>query len=193
MEIIRTDPGLEFWKDMALQEQGTKGKRGKELRIILPSGYEDLVSCEESDTESEAGTGDEDETEEKGNQSSAPEHPRPDTGTDTQPGSSKVQATVKSFSDARAAGGSQWASQNINGDGKSAGFSSDAVAFVPNTGFNPRVIPDLPPFQTLKPANSSNSTPPASMSTSSTEDQDMHSSAAPPATAATFKVETDTK
>ncbi|KAJ5815962.1 hypothetical protein N7447_008195 [Penicillium robsamsonii] len=84
LEIVRSEPGLE--KNMALQELGTKGKRGKELRFVLPSGHEDLVSCGEShaDFESEKEEdGDEDE-----NKEAPSDHAEP--ATPAAPGSSNI-------------------------------------------------------------------------------------------------------
>lgn len=108
VEIIRTEPGLEFWKNMSLQELGTKGKRGKELRLVMPSGQEDLVSCGESHGDSESEEEDEDADEddneddnEDEHQEDPSDHVKPET--DVAPSSSNEQATIRSFSDTRAA------------------------------------------------------------------------------------------
>ncbi|CAG8335655.1 unnamed protein product [Penicillium nalgiovense] len=108
MEIIRTEPGLEFWKNMSLQELGAKGKRGKELRLVLPSGHEDMVSCAESDAESESeeehGDGDNKDNEEEDKRGPS-DHVEPDT--DAAP-SSNEQTTIRSFSDPLATQGVQF-------------------------------------------------------------------------------------
>ena len=63
---------------MSLQELGAKGKRGKELRLVLPSGHEDMVSCTESDAESESEEEDGDDNEEEDKKDPL-NHVEPDT------------------------------------------------------------------------------------------------------------------
>ncbi|KAJ5749227.1 uncharacterized protein N7511_010923 [Penicillium nucicola] len=43
MHIIKFAPNLDWWLDMAQQELGSKGKRGRELRIVLPCGSEHFL------------------------------------------------------------------------------------------------------------------------------------------------------
>jgi hypothetical protein len=99
IEIVRGEPGLEFWKNMALQELGAKGKRGKELRIVLPSGHEDLVSCGESHHDSES----EEEEDEKPDELQDASSNHVESVTDAGPASYNEPAAIRSFADARAA------------------------------------------------------------------------------------------
>ncbi|KAJ5950302.1 uncharacterized protein N7479_008715 [Penicillium vulpinum] len=125
MEIVRTEPGLEFWKNMSLQELGAKGKRGKGLRLVLPSGHEDLVSGEESDDEkSESEPEKEDKDEEDEHQEVPYDHVEPVT--DVAPNPSNEQATIRSFSDSRAAVPTQGVQLR-----QTLGLSQDANPVVP--------------------------------------------------------------
>ena len=127
MEIIRTDPGLEFWENMALQEQGAKGKRGKELRLVLPSGYEDLLSCGEHDAESESEEEDR-VTDEEEHKEAIVDHVEPVT--DVVPNSSNGKFTIRSFSDSRAAQGIQFRQTlGVFPDPGLATFASDSIPF----------------------------------------------------------------
>ncbi|KAJ5793695.1 hypothetical protein N7457_000294 [Penicillium paradoxum] len=188
-EIIRTEPGLEFWKNMALQELGVKGKRGKELRIILPTGHEDLVSCGESDGESDSGTEDEKENAEEEEQRFTSEHPKPEP--DVQPGPSKVQATVQSFSNSRTHVRSPRRSRTTQSD-RNPTCVAETVLFPPHTESNPRVIPKLPPFQILTPSHSRHPNSSSSINLFPTMDQNLHASSTSSTMAPPFKTETAT-
>ncbi|KGO70590.1 hypothetical protein PITC_051840 [Penicillium italicum] len=171
MEIIRTEPGLEFWKDMSLQELGAKGKRGKELRLVLPSGHEDLVSCGESLSDSEFEDEDEDEADAKDeNQETPSDHVEPTT-TDVAPASSNQQATIRSFSDPRSTQGVQFRRtlgvfRDVNptasvsesspfADGESSGLGMTRQ-------FHP-CPPMMPPTSSSLPTSSTTITPPTMM------------------------------
>lgn len=52
LEIALKNPGLDFWKEMASKETQAKGKRGREVKLILPDSYEDS-SDEELDSDLE--------------------------------------------------------------------------------------------------------------------------------------------
>jgi hypothetical protein len=69
MHIINTyAPALDWWLDMAQQEQGSKGKRGRELRIVLPRGYEHYVNADLNDANADEDEEEnESEAESKGN------------------------------------------------------------------------------------------------------------------------------
>lgn len=41
LKVALENPGLNFWKEMASKETQAKGKRGRELKLILPDNYED--------------------------------------------------------------------------------------------------------------------------------------------------------
>ncbi|OQE16080.1 hypothetical protein PENFLA_c029G07829 [Penicillium flavigenum] len=170
MEIIRTEPGLEFWKNMSLQKLGAKGKRGKELRVVLPSGHEDMVSCAESDAESEPeeedGDGDDNEEEDKKAPSN---HVEPDT--DAAP-SSNEQTTIRSFSDPRAPQSVQFR-QTLGSlqDVKPAISASESIPFADreSSSFSktqqfhpcPPLVP--PPSSSSPPTSSTTNTPQTTM------------------------------
>lgn len=79
VDIIQTKPDIEYWKNMSLQELGSKGKRGRDLRIVRSNEDED----EEQQEDDEKDTSDEEDQE--SSQSSD------QTSSEIQP--SKVQAT----------------------------------------------------------------------------------------------------
>ncbi|OQE38318.1 hypothetical protein PENCOP_c008G08125 [Penicillium coprophilum] len=124
LEIVRTEPGLEFWKNMALQELGTKGKRGKELRLILPSGHEDLVSGGESHSDSES---EEEDVKKDEHQETSSDHVDP--ATHAAPSSSNGPATIRSFSDSHASHCIQLKQSMVFQDAKPAGAASEMVPF----------------------------------------------------------------
>ncbi|KAJ5390405.1 uncharacterized protein N7496_001473 [Penicillium cataractarum] len=43
LAIIDKEPGIEFWKSMAKKESLAKGKRGKNVELVLPDGFEDIL------------------------------------------------------------------------------------------------------------------------------------------------------
>ena len=88
--LIKTKPSLDFWKNMSLQELGSKGKRGRELRIVMPREGEDGEYEEQ-----EAGESKEDEA---NPQASAPV---PSSNGSNEASPRKVQATSNSFSASR--------------------------------------------------------------------------------------------
>ncbi|QQK47287.1 hypothetical protein Pdw03_2185 [Penicillium digitatum] len=98
VEIIRTEPGLEFWKNMSLQALGTKGNRGKDLRLVLPSGHEGLVSCGEIQGDSESEQEDENKDDAEDEHQEALSYYGEPTAY-VAPTSSNQQATIRSFSD----------------------------------------------------------------------------------------------
>jgi hypothetical protein len=171
MGIIRTEPGLEFWKNMSLQELGAKGKRGKELRLVLPSGHEDMVSCAESDAESESeqedgdGDGADNEDEDKKDPS---DHVEPHT--EAAP-SSNEQTTIRSFSDPRPSQGVQFR-QTLGSlqDVKPAGSASESISFADRESssfrktqqFHP-CLPLVPPTSSTLPTSSTTNAPQTTM------------------------------
>ncbi|KAJ6181168.1 hypothetical protein N7519_011629 [Penicillium mononematosum] len=169
MEIIRTEPGLEFWKNMSLQELGAKGKRGKELRLVLPSGHEDMVSCAESDAESESeeedGDGDDNEEEDKKDLSN---HVEPDT--DAAPSSNEL-TTIRSFSDPRAPQSAQFR-QTLGSlqDVKPVSSASESIPFADRESssfkktqqFHP-CPPLVPPTSSSLPTSSTTNAPQTTM------------------------------
>ena len=54
MRIIMFAPTLDWWLDMAQQETGSKGKRGREMRIVLPSGSEHYLDDDDADADEHA-------------------------------------------------------------------------------------------------------------------------------------------
>jgi hypothetical protein len=42
-KIALKAPGCTFWESMAEKEMTIKGKRSRELSLILPDGYEDIL------------------------------------------------------------------------------------------------------------------------------------------------------
>lgn len=54
MQIIAFAPTLDWWLDMAQQEAGSKGKRGREMRIVLPSGSEHYLDDDDADADEDA-------------------------------------------------------------------------------------------------------------------------------------------
>ena len=135
---------------MSLQELGAKGKRGKELCLVLPSGHEDMVSCTESDAESESEEedGDGDDNEEKPSN-----HVEPDT--DAAP-SSNEQTTIRSFSDARAPQGIQFR-QTLGSlqDVKPASSASECIPFADRESSSFRNTQQFHPCPPLMPPTSS--------------------------------------
>ncbi|KAI2733541.1 hypothetical protein CBS147332_556 [Penicillium roqueforti] len=159
VEIIRTEPGLEFWKNMALQEQGAKGKRGKELRLILPSGHEGLVSCGESDEESESEEEDK-EADGEEHKEAILDHAEPVT--DVAPNASNGQSTMRSFSDSRAAQGVQFRQVlGVFPDPTPATIASDSIPFADRENSTLGMTKKFQPFIPLIPH------PPSSRPTSS--------------------------
>ncbi|KAJ5055359.1 hypothetical protein NUH16_010922 [Penicillium rubens] len=152
LEIIRTEPGLEFWKNMSLQELGAKGKRGKELRLVLPSGHEDMVSCTESDAESESEEEDGDDNEEEDKKDPL-NHVEPDT--DAAP-SSNGQTTIRSFSDPRAPQSIQFR-QTLGSlqDVKPASSASECIPFADRESSSFRNTQQFHPCPPLMPPTSS--------------------------------------
>ncbi|KAJ6072021.1 hypothetical protein N7499_010035 [Penicillium canescens] len=63
MRIIAFAPTLDWWLDMAQQEAGSKGKRGREMRIVLPSGSEHYLDDDDADADGHAEEQDEGEDE----------------------------------------------------------------------------------------------------------------------------------
>ncbi|CAG8354292.1 unnamed protein product [Penicillium salamii] len=84
VEIVGTKPDMSFWKDMSLQEVGTKGKRGREVYIVMP--YEDGEGHEAEEEQSSAEAG---------------SHSLKSELEDMDESPFKVQATRKSFSASR--------------------------------------------------------------------------------------------
>ncbi|CAG8908418.1 unnamed protein product [Penicillium egyptiacum] len=167
VEIIRTEPGLEFWKNMSLQELGAKGKRGKELRLVLPSGHEDMVSCGESDVEPEFEEEYEDDNEdEDGYQEDPSDHVEPDI--DAAPGSSNEQTTIRSFSEPHAGQGIQFRQTlGFSQDAKPAVSAFESIAFADRESsslgttrqFHP-CLPLVPPTSSSLPNSSTFIVPP---------------------------------
>jgi hypothetical protein len=83
--LIKTKPSLDFWKDMSLQELGAKGNRGRDIRIIMPAGYNDEKDESEQASHDEADEDNEEEINDESGRASPP----------------KVQATSKSFIESR--------------------------------------------------------------------------------------------
>lgn len=52
VDIIQTKPDIEYWKNMSLQELGSKGKRGRDLRIVRASEDDDEVQQEDDEKDS---------------------------------------------------------------------------------------------------------------------------------------------
>ncbi|CAG8099928.1 unnamed protein product [Penicillium salamii] len=88
VEIMGTKPDMSFWKEMSLQEVGTKGKRGREVYIVMP--YKDGEGHDAEEEEEEEGSGGE-----------AGSHSLKSELGDMEESPSKVQATKKSFSASR--------------------------------------------------------------------------------------------
>ncbi|KAJ5211218.1 hypothetical protein N7491_011038 [Penicillium cf. griseofulvum] len=155
IEIVRGEPGLEFWKNMALQELGAKGKRGKELRIVLPSGHEDLVSCGESHADSES----EEEKDEKQNEHQEASSDQMEPLTGAEPASYNGPAVIRSFSDARPAQRIQLR-QSLGSlqDAKSA-VSASEIPFADRESSNVTTTQQFSPRPPLMPPTSSLPTP----------------------------------
>ncbi|KAJ5330020.1 hypothetical protein N7452_010410 [Penicillium brevicompactum] len=119
LELIRSKPDVMFWQDMALHEIGTKGKRGREVRIVMPHEAEDEDGSSE------------DEDEEYSEEESLPiVQKRPDLQ-DSNTGPRKVQATSSSFSHSRNG------SMELNEQTNSQTNSSAGVAETMNGRSNP--------------------------------------------------------
>lgn len=88
VEIMGTKPDMSFWKEMSLQEVGTKGKRGREVYIVMP--YKDGEGHDAEEEEEEEGSGGE-----------AGSHSLKSELGDMEESPYKVQATKKSFSASR--------------------------------------------------------------------------------------------
>jgi hypothetical protein len=191
--IIRTKPGLAFWKNMSLQELGAKGKRGKDLRIMLPSGHENLIPGRDSDegaeTSDEGGeTGDENEDED---QSSVPEPAESATGAAPTP--ARAHTAIKSFADACPAVGSPLASPTSLGVLNSAGSSSGIFSFAGEMSPSSITASRLPlPIPSL-PTNSSHPLPSLGIPSSSTMSQSIQSPSVPVSITTGLKVEDDTR
>ncbi|CRL22270.1 unnamed protein product [Penicillium camemberti] len=172
MDIIRTEPGLDFWKNMSLQELGAKGKRGKELRLVLPSGHEDLVSGGESHGDSESAEEDENDEDDAEDEHKEDPSNHVEPSTDVAPRSSNEQANIRSFSDARAAQGAQFRQTlNLFQNANTTASSSENITFADREGsglgmtrkFNP-CPPLMPPTPSPSlPTSSAFITPPTSM------------------------------
>jgi hypothetical protein len=100
MRIIAFTPTLDWWLDMAQQEAGSKGKRGREMRIVLPSGSEHYLDDDDADADEDAEEQDGGDAESNGSADDyLPDKPatssshtvEPDTG--DAPTSSKAQGT----------------------------------------------------------------------------------------------------
>ncbi|KAJ5360819.1 hypothetical protein N7517_010010 [Penicillium concentricum] len=152
LEIVRSEPGLEFWKNMSLQELGTKGKRGKALRLVLPSGHEGLVSCGESHADSESEEEDDDDDDEHNSPS---DHVEPATAAAAAPGSSNGQANIRSFSDSRAAQSVQPRQPMVFPDVKPAGPASELLPFADRESSSLNATQKFQPRPPLMPPNSS--------------------------------------
>ncbi|CAI7627607.1 unnamed protein product [Penicillium glandicola] len=154
VQIVRTEPGLEFWKNMSLQELGAKGKRGKELRLVLPSGHEDLVSCGGSDGESESAAEEEDEEEDDEHKETPSNHV--ETHTDIAPNSSNEQATISSFSDTRALQGVQFRQTlGLFQYANPAGLASELIPFADRESSSIRLTRQFHPCPPMMPPTSS--------------------------------------
>lgn len=102
MRIIRFAPTLDWWLDMAQQEAGSKGKRGREMRIVLPSGSEHYLDDDDADTDEHAEEQDGGEAESNGSAddylpnkpATSPSHTVEPDKADA-PTSSKAQGTNK--------------------------------------------------------------------------------------------------
>ncbi|KUM58073.1 hypothetical protein ACN42_g9095 [Penicillium freii] len=163
MDIIRTEPGLEFWKNMSLQELGAKGKRGKELRLVLPSGHEGLVSDGESHGDSESEEEDEDDEDDAGDEHKEEPSDHVEPSTDVAPCSSNEQATIRSFSDARAAQGLQ-SRQTLKlfQDVNTTAPPSEKITFADREGPSLGISRKFNPCPPLMPPTSSPSLPTSS-------------------------------
>lgn len=163
MDIIRTEPGLDFWKNMALQELGAKGKRGKELRLVLPSGHEGLVSDGESHGDSESEEEDEDDEDDAGDEHKEEPSDHVEPSTDVAPCSSNEQATIRSFSDARAAQGLQpRRTLKLFQDANTTAPPSEKVTFADREGPSLGISRKFNPCPPLMPPTSSPSLPTSS-------------------------------
>ncbi|CAI7600571.1 unnamed protein product [Penicillium bialowiezense] len=89
LEIIKSKPDTMFWQDMSLHEIGTKGKRGRQVRIVMPHEDEDEDGSPE------------DEEEEESEVESISIAQKRANAQDTTTGPRKVQATSRSLSDSR--------------------------------------------------------------------------------------------
>ncbi|KAF7518089.1 hypothetical protein PCG10_000663 [Penicillium crustosum] len=157
IDIIRTEPGLDFWKNMSLQELGAKGKRGKELRLVLPSGHEDLVSGGESHGDDELEEEDEDEHKEVPSDNMEP-------STDIASRSSNEQTTIRSFSDARAAQGVQFRQTlKLLQGAHSTASPSEKTTFADREGSSLGMTRKFNPCPPLMPPTSSPSLPTSSV------------------------------
>lgn len=89
LEIIKSKPDTMFWQDMSLHEIGTKGKRGRQVRIVMPHEDDD-----------EDGSPEDEEEEESEVESISIAQKRANVQ-DPTTGPRKVQATSRSLSDSR--------------------------------------------------------------------------------------------
>ncbi|CAI7592005.1 unnamed protein product [Penicillium crustosum] len=160
MDIIRTEPGLDFWKNMSLQELGAKGKRGKELRLVLPSGHEDLVSGGESHGDDEPEEEDEDEDEDDEDEHEEVPSDDVEPSTDIAFRSSNEQTTIRSFSDARAAQGVQFRQTlKLLQDAHTTASPSEKTTFADREGSSLGMTRKFNPCPPLMPPTSSPSLP----------------------------------
>lgn len=113
LELIRSKPDVMFWQDMALHEIGTKGKRGREVRIVMPHEAED-----------EDGSSEDEDEEDSEDESMSIVQKRPDLqGSNTGP--RKVQATSSSFPQSR--NGSMELNERTNSQTNSSAGVSEAM------------------------------------------------------------------
>lgn len=163
MAIIRTEPGVDFWKNMSLQELGAKGKRGKELRLVLPSGHEDLVSGGESHGDSESEGEYQDEEDDAGDEHKEVPSDHVEHSAGIAPRSSNEQATIRSFSDAHAAQGVQFRQTlKLFQDANTTASPSEKITFADREGSSLGITRKFNPCPPLMPPTSSPSLPTSS-------------------------------
>jgi len=54
LNIARLNPAVDFWVQMARKETLVKGKRGKEMELIEPTGYENIFNLSTADSDRES-------------------------------------------------------------------------------------------------------------------------------------------